>query len=193
MSCKPGTHPNMLLAILKDGKLHTLDELCKRLPCSREQVIRAATKLKDHNLMDRDTEIGQYRLSERGLIRVRAGFKINSGPARAHGKAFRQRDSFRVRAWKSMRVRIVFTVGDVLSDATRDEPDQSNNLLKFLGQLRRAGYVGEMPTKERGSKITSPGFKRFRLLKNTGVFAPVYRPRERTLMDFNTGEEVACR
>jgi hypothetical protein len=190
---RPGTIPNMLLEILMDGCAHRLNDLCAALPATREQIIRSATKIKDHNLMDHDTDLGEYRLSERGLIRVRAGFRISSGPRKAHGKVRRQPDSFRKRAWAAMRVRGIFTVGDIISDAMRTgDPDQRDNLRYFLRVLHRGGYVAEMPRRAPGSALTSPGFKRFRLIRDTGPQVPVYRPRQRSIMDFNLGEEITC-
>lgn len=187
MPLPPGTVPNKLLGVLSDGESHRLDDLHAEMTYSKQQIIRAAVKLADHGLMDRHTEPGEYRLSERGLIQVRAGFRVNSGPATAHGKIRRQHDTFRVRAWKAMRVLGIFTVGDVIAAAERGESDPTDNLRSYLRVLVRAGYVIELQSKAAGTKLTSPGFKRYRLIRNTGSLAPVYRPERKVLFDFNTG------
>ncbi|PTV94047.1 hypothetical protein C8J27_11098 [Rhodobacter aestuarii] len=190
MRLAPGTVPNALIDVLCDGETHYLDALCETMIYSKEQIIRAAVKLADHGLMDRHSEPGEYRLSERGLIQVRNGFRVNSGPAKAHGKIRRQHDTFRVRAWKAMRVLGIFTMGEVISAAERGEADPNYNLRHYLRVLVAAGYVIDLTSKVQGTKLTSPGFKRFRLIKNTGALAPVYRPRPKVLFDFNTGIEI---
>ncbi|MBZ4022167.1 hypothetical protein CKO11_06815 [Rhodobacter sp. TJ_12] len=191
MRLAPGTVPNELIDVLMDGETHRLETLCNTMIYSKEQIIRAAVKLADHGLMDRHSEPGEYRLSERGLIQVRSGFRIKSGPTRAHGKIRRQHDTFRVRAWKAMRVLGIFTLGEVIAAAERGEADPGYNLRHYMRVLIKAGYVIDLPSKVVGTKPTSPGFKRFRLIKNTGALAPVYRPRQKVLFDFNTGTEIA--
>ena len=190
MRLAPGTVPNELITVLMDGETHHLEQLCTTMIYSKEQIIRAAVKLADHGLMDRHTEPGEYRLSERGLIQVQAGFRINSGPAKPHGKIRRQHDTFRVRAWKAMRVLGIFTLGEVIAAAERGETDPSYNLRHYVRVLVKAGYVVELRSKSQGTKPTSSGFKRFRLIRNTGALAPVYRPEPRVLFDFNTGAEI---
>jgi len=191
MPLPPGTVPNELLTVLMDGDSHRLDELCAKMIHSKQQIIRAAVKLADHGLMDRHTEAGEYRLSERGMIQARAGFRINSGPANAHGKIRRQHDTFRVRAWKAMRVLGIFTVGEVVAAAKRSEADPTDNLRHYLRVLAAAGYVVELSRRAEGAKLTSPGFKRFHLIRNTGAQAPVYRPKQKALFDFNKGLEIS--
>ncbi|WP_444460357.1 hypothetical protein [Rhodobacter capsulatus] len=191
MRLAPGTVPNELISVLKDGQTHYLESLCDRMAFSREQIIRAAVKLADHGLMDRQTEPGEYRLSERGLIQVMAGFRVKSGPEKAHGKIRRQHDTFRVRAWKAMRILGIFSMGEVIAAAGRGEGDPSYNLRHYLRVLAAAGYVVELSRRTEGTKLTSPGFKRFHLIRNTGALAPVYRPGKKVLFDFNKGLEIS--
>ncbi len=92
-----------------------------------------------------------------------------------------------------MRIRRRFTIGDVVADAARDdEKNAHNNATRYIGALRRAGYVRALPKRRPGSAPSSNGFKVFSLMKNTGPRAPVWLRAKKLLHDFNTGEDVPC-
>jgi hypothetical protein len=103
------------------------------------------------------------------------------------------RDTFRERAWRSMRIRRRFTIGDIVSDAAREtEKDARNNATRYVWLLRRAGYVRAMPHRQQGTALTSNGFKVFALVQDTGPRAPIWRQAQAVLHDFNLGEDIAC-
>lgn len=190
----PGTVPNAVLAILQDGREHQLDEISAALPdYTRDQISRAVTALKNRGLMMRQEVSGHYQLSAYGVDQVRAGYQVNSGPIEARGKARRQQDTFRARAWRAMRVRRVFSLGDIIADARDGEADPYDNLTRYVRLLIAAKYMVEVPVRTPGTSLTSPGFKRYRLVRDTGPKAPVYRPELGTMADFNTESEVSCR
>lgn len=87
---------------------------------------------------------------------------------------------------------VTFTIGDIaMAAASAKDANAEDNVQRFLNVLRHAGYVVELPIRQRGTRLTSNGFKRFRLLKNTGPLAPGVRRRD-CIHDWNTGEDVPC-
>lgn len=84
------------------------------------------------------------------------------------------------------------TIHDLVCDAIRDEADAVNDASRYIRILKAAGYLAEMRGRAPGSRPGSNGFKRFRLIRNTGPRAPLHRSKLAILHDFNTGEDVAC-
>lgn len=191
---EPGTLPTTVLHSLGDGSCQTIDYLVEMLGLSRRQVSDGAAKLVFRGLLER-IEAGCYRLTAEGMKAAQAGEIITSGPFRPHTvkkpKAFP--DTFRQRLWTAMRMSGTFTLGEVAMIAARGDSDPENNAAWYLRHLRDAGYVAELRTRQPGTRLTSNGFKRFRLLKDTGMKAPVYRTKTRTLFDYNTGEDLPCK
>ena len=102
---------------------------------------------------------------------------------------FKPRETLRQRAWNAMRMSGAFTIGDiVMAAASGSERDADNNLQRYFCALVKARYLTVLPVRARGTKPTSNGFKRFRLLKDTGPIAPVYRANKGCLFDHNLGE-----
>lgn len=189
-----GFLPTTIMNSLKDGACQTIDDLVAGLELTRRQVSDGAAKLIFRGLLER-VETGCYQLTPAGLEAVRAGEVIKSGPWRPDTVRVRKPlpDTFRQRLWTAMRMSNTFTIGDVAMIAAR-EGDESpeNNAAWYVRRLRWAGYVAELPVRQQGTRLTSSGFKRYRLMQDTGSNAPVYRPKTRTLFDFNTGEAVPC-
>jgi len=63
---------------------------------------------------------------------------------------------------------------------------------RAIGRLRRAGYLREAPTRVRGTAVTSNGFKKFTLVRNTGPIAPVWSDARKCLHDFNLEADMTC-
>lgn len=195
MECRMdnGAVPTSILQALADGSCKTIDDLNADLPLNRRQISDGACQLILRDLAER-IEVGCYRLTKAGLQAASEGRAITSGPRRAHtGKPRRLSDTFRQRAWTAMRMSGAFTVGDLVMAAARGEADPENNANRYLQCLHRAGYVVELPTRQPGTRLTSNGFKRYRLIRDTGPSAPVWSGKRRALHDFNTGEDVPCR
>lgn len=191
-----GDVSTILLQHLSDGTCQTIDQLDAALPLSRRQISNAATILIKRDYMDR-IEAGCYCLTASGLAAAERGERVTSGPIGAlTGKSRRpRRNSFRQRAWNAMRMSVTFTIGELVIAAASGDKDPESNLINYLLFLRRVGYVAEMPVRQNGTRLTSNGFKRFRLLKDTGPIAPALRMKKRAIWDFNLGalvEEVPC-
>lgn len=189
-----GVLPTTLLQCLADGTCRTIDELDVDLPLTRRQISDGAVKLILRGYAER-IEVGCYRLTHDGLSAAARGEVIKSGPWRPDtGRARKPvANTFRQRVWTVMRMSGSFTLGDlVMAAAGADDRDAGSNASFYIRRLIGAGYVFELPVRQRDTKVTSNGIKRFRLLKDTGPKAPVYRSRTRSIYDYNTAEDVPC-
>lgn len=191
-----GEIPTMILQHLGNGSCLTIDELDAALPLNRRQISDGAAMLIKRDYLDR-VETGCYCLTASGREAAARGERITSGPIRPHtGKCRRpSSNTFRQRAWNGMRMSVTFTIGDLALVAAMADKDPESNLVNYLGALRRVGYVAVLPTRQRGTHITSNGFKRFRLLQDTGPIAPVWRSGKRAIWDYNLSKligEVSC-
>lgn len=190
----PGALPTAIMRHLADGACLTIDELSVALDLTRRQVSDGAAKLAARKYLLRMAK-GCYRLSETGLEAAAAGEVITCGPTGPDTKPVRTkvRNTFRDRAWRSMRIRRQFTLADVIADAATDaDTNSDSNMRRYLQFLKQAGYVAELRSRQPGTRMTSNGFKRYALVKNTGPLAPVYRPKVSALHDYNIGEDVPC-
>jgi len=189
----PGKAPTALLNILADGSCRTIDQLEVDLDLTRRQVSDAASCLLRRDYLDR-MAAGCYQLSEAGIAAAAAGEVIKSGPRGPHSGIREFRNTLRERAWRSMRLRGRFTIPDLVADAaTEDDSDPVGNIGRYLRALRGAGYVIELPRRAEGSAMTSNGFKRWILSRDTGPKAPSVRSKVNAIHDFNTGEDVPCK
>jgi hypothetical protein len=139
-------------------------------------------------------ETGCYQLTLAGSAAKARGDVITSGPWKPDTAKHRKpvQDTFRQRLWNAIRMSRSFTIGDLVIAAGRGEKDPENNATWYIRHLRAAGYIAELPVRQKGTRLTSNGFKRWRLLRDTGDKAPVYRPKAKLVHDYNTGEDVAC-
>lgn len=188
----PGTAPNALLARLAGGECLTICALADDLGLTRRQVSDAAAILFSRRLLER-LEAGCYRLNGEGMAAAAAGVTVTSGPRGTHGRPRHLRNSLRQRAWAAMRIRRIFTVPDLVADAEDGmDANAHDNIARYLRLLARAGYVGEAG-RVAGTALTSNGFKRWKLLRNTGPKAPAARGMAGEIHDPNIGEAVPCR
>lgn len=189
---KPGQLAHALLLELANGERQDTSTLASVLNASKRQVSDAAALLARRGLLKRP-KAGVYELTKAGRAAIDEGVKLTSGPNGPHGKVSVHRDTFRERAWRSMRIRRRFTISDIVSDAARDtEKDARGNATRYVSLLRRAGYVRELPRRQQGSALTSNGFKVFALIRDTGPRAPVWREALAVIHDFNLGKDVPC-
>lgn len=191
-----GDVSTILLQYLSDGTCQTIDQLDAVLPLNRRQISNGAAILIKRAYMDR-IEAGCYCLTASGLAAAARGERVTSGPTGELSVTSRRprRNSFRQRAWNAMRMSVTFTIGELIIAAASDDKDPESNLINYLLFLRRVGYVAELPVRQNGTRMTSNGFKRFRLLKDTGPIAPALRMKKRAIWDFNLSalvEEVPC-
>ena len=188
----PGTVATELLQAMKDGGTKALHPTAKALERTGRQVSDAAAQLRKRGLLQSEG-IGLYRLTEDGVQAASRGHIVTSGPVGATGARRRVPKTFRQRAWFAMRFRKQFTLGDILIDATDGDKDPRKNLVRLVRYLCWTGYIVELKGRQRGTKQGSNGFKRYRLMKNTGPKVPIYSKARETLLDQNTGEEFSCK
>lgn len=189
---KPGSLARELFAELAINGQQEIAALAEKLHANRRQISDAAALLKRQGLV-KSPNPGIYLLTRLGRRTPIGELNLKSGPKGPNEKVAVHKDTFRERAWRSMRIRRRFTIGDLLSDAAReDEADQTNNAARYVGILRRAGFLRELPKRRPGTSPTSAGYKVFLLVNNTGPRAPVWREKPRVVHDFNTGEDYPC-
>lgn len=108
---------------------------------------------------------------------------MTKGQSAPRNKAF----GLRARAWWVMRETPRFSVTDLLAIvATGGEADAASNLGKYLRALSRAGILVEIGRKAPTS-LTSNGEIIYRLARNTGPKAPVWRVSRQEVYDPNSG------
>lgn len=177
--------PTRALHAMGDGTIWSIERLAAELGLSHRQAKDALHHLRRHScaLPVRD----RFRLTDIGMTCSTAGHVFRQGGA--HGDTVRlMADTLRQRAWAAMRVRRVFTVGDLVTDAARDEAKAGVNIHRFLDELCRAGVVRKEPRagKPRAEPVA------YRLLRNSGPIAPVTSRKLGLVHDFNTGEDLPC-
>ncbi len=188
----PGKAPTALLQALADGSCQTIDQLEVRLDLTRRQVSNAAACLLRRDYLMR-MGTGCYQLTEAGQAAVASGEVIKSGPRGPRDTVHKVANTFRERAWRSMRMRHWFTIPDLIVDAAReDDGNPVDNLHRYLRALRGAGYVRVAARRVKGTATTSNGFMQFVLAKNTGPLAPIVRSKVAAIYDQNLGEDVPC-
>lgn len=167
--------------------------LAEALDVPPKRVSKAASSLIARGYLTRN-RIGLYGISLRGAEAVRTGIVITSGPVDPDATVLARTitHGFRDRVWRSMRVRGSFTILDLVTDARRDEADAVNDTSRYIRILKAAGYLSDLPGRVPGTRPGSNGYKRFRLIRNSGPRAPLHRSRLGIVHDFNTGEDVPC-
>lgn len=108
---------------------------------------------------------------------------MNKGQTALRGKSF----GLRARAWWVMRETGRFTINGLLAIvADGGEADAASNLRKYIHALTRAGVLA-VDGREPPSSPTDNGAKRYRLVRNSGPRAPVWRASRGEVYDPNTG------
>ncbi|GAB1477738.1 hypothetical protein MASR2M74_02800 [Paracoccaceae bacterium] len=188
----PGKAPTALLQKLSGGLCLTIDQLAEDLDLTNRQVSDAAANLLRRNYLER-MAVGCYQLTPEGLAAAAAGEVIKSGPKGPRQKVPEYKDTFRQRAWSSMRMQRMFTVPSIILEAARpSDRNPEDNLHRYLQALVRVEYVAASPHRAAAPAPTSNGYKRFQLRINTGPRAPVVLSKAPGIRDFNTGEDVLC-
>jgi len=183
-----GGAPTALLRALAGGPLSRA-EVKEQLGFDWRQTTNSARALMRRGYLT-VLENGRYQLSDSGLEAAGRGEKVSGS---RHVTVKTVRDTFRERAWRAMRVRKVFTIGEIVSDAASDDGGQPrDNAARYISRLKQAGYIKEMPRRAPGTAIGSNGFKRFALVRNSGPKAPVFREGAGCIHDPNTGEDISC-
>ena len=126
-----------------------------------------------------------YRLSPEGEAAAAAGEVFRNGLV---GRVKPVPGTTRERAWRAMRIRRTFTLGDLVSDAANPgEGQPRDNIGRCLLKLEQAGYVRALPPRAGAGRS-----KRYVLMNNTGPKAPIFRSEMGVVFDQNLGENVPC-
>lgn len=185
-----GALPTQLLGVLQEGPMSRA-EIKAVLGFDWRQTTNAAQNLLRRGYLE-ILEDGRYRLTLDGMTAALQGEVITCGPK---GQVKEIRDTLRERAWRSMRMRRAFGIGDLVSDAVNAEDggQPHDNLRRYVSRLSQAGYIKEIARRTPGTAFGSNGFKRYMLVKNTGPRAPIFREIACAIYDPNTGENVPCK
>jgi DNA-binding IclR family transcriptional regulator len=184
-----------LLRALEGGAARHIEDLASTLHRSRKQVSKAASQLAVRGWITRsEGGAGIYTITLWGAKALEEGATITSGPAGGKRKVTVFNDTLRGRAWLAMRARRRFTVGDIVIDAAINDGTERDraNVARYIKHLTEAGYVVELPRRQQGTALTSPGYKVFMLRRNTGRKPPIFRAAAKLLHDPNIGEDVPC-
>ncbi|MGH1355345.1 MAG: hypothetical protein ACRBBS_09725 [Thalassovita sp.] len=189
---KPGEGPNKLLKTLKEGKEVTVQSVRDDFDFSRRQAYNAIARLENRGYL-KHIATSTWLPTAAGLEAVRDDVRITSGPSGPSGTIPRPKNTFRQRAWRSMRFRTQFTIGNLVTDAGNgDEDRERENAMRYVRQLRSAGIVAELPRRVKGTAIGSNGYKQFILLRDLGPDAPAFRAKKNAIHDFKSGEDFPC-
>ena len=192
MACGIATHQIAVMGAI-GARMVTLDELAAALPIARKAIAKAAGKLIARSYVER-AEAGVYALTLTGREALAEGKSLKSGPHRGLRKHPVYRDTLTQRAWAAMRLQPRFKIGDLVTLAAREGDGQpEKSLQRFVHRLKATGYVVELPARAKGVSETSPGFKVFRLVRDSGDQAPRWLDKQKAMKDWNTREVFASR
>ncbi|MEP3298572.1 MAG: hypothetical protein ABJO27_19230 [Pseudoruegeria sp.] len=187
-----GAIPTALLKSLTQGKEVTVQQVRDDFDINRVQAYSVIERLVNRGFLEWVAQ-STLKPTETGIQAGLDGVSFSNGPYGPSGTVPRPRNTFRQRAWLAMRVRRSFTAGDIVADAGRgEEKNDYENVIKYIKQLCRAGIVGELPRREKGTAIGSNGFKRYLLRRDLGRKAPMYRTKLKVMRDHNSGEDLPC-
>lgn len=177
---------NIVLARLECDTCMTSEALATACDLPRRPVVRSVARLIERGFAER-REMGCYSLTRAGEAFRATGKTITCGPNGPIGPRtdpYDQRFTQRARLWSAMRILKKFTLGEILILASEA---RASSARRYVRALADAGYLREMPRRERGTALTSPGFKRWHLVRDTGPVAPVWRTTRGDVYDINLG------
>lgn len=174
----------------------TLAGLDFTLGAGRKAIVKAVQVLKRRGLAQthqvRAGEVsgpapGTYRLTEAGEAFAESGRDINPG----QGERPRQKTvGLRERAWWHFRAHKVATMKELLNThAEGDEKAAHINVYKYLMALEKAGILARLA--HRAPARQSKGLVLWRLARDLGPKAPVWRQVAKTVFDPNSGKVFA--
>lgn len=165
---------HQLLTILAEGCELTPSHAADRLSKSKQNVQNAFDNLVRRGLAV--SVCGAYRATTEGMEFIAAGKEIKSGQAGPGGKPRVVVNTMRSKAWRAMRIKGKFDTDDLARaclDGSEIARDPTGNLRHFISSIAACGYLVEMKRRTPGSAPTSPGKKRWMLVRNTGPKTPI--------------------
>jgi len=171
------------------GSCKTVALISDETGIEKNKVSDICCRLMVRKLVRRE-RIGCYNLTSDGKQARDAGKTIIKGPAgpRTGRVSNSSKRTTRDMIWRVICAREKVSVPQI---QTLVNEAKAHNIRAYLSALAQAGYLQELKSRERGTALTSNGFKVYLLLpgKNTGPRAPVLKDRN-TLYDRNTDETV---
>ncbi len=187
----PGrTFTDRILDVLPPpGEPVTIFELVERIGAENRRVVQAIDVLRRRGFVKR-VHRGRYILTPAGRAFQKSDdHQITSGPNGPHTGPWRRGGGkFKAAFWAALRMSdSAVTIDDVLAliPETLHGRNPTDNAYQFLSRLQTAGYVAELARREAGTALTSNGFKRWRLIKNTGPKTPYWSLKYGRLIDPN--------
>lgn len=156
--------------------------------------VQASVVVLERNGFVEKIKPGCLRVTQSGMVALESGkATVRTGPKKPKERTRIAKSSRRIDTWRAMRIKGgAFTLSDLIMSVARgDEKDIRINLGKYLSALESAGYLIKLAKRQPGIAPTSNGFARWRLVKDTGPQAPIWRQGLGTVFDPNTGEEIA--
>ena len=169
----------------------TVDDLMAAVGQTRTRVTRALSGLVVRGLAER-REKGCYAATAAGLEHFAKHGHIVRGTHKLKDIRVRVRGSLRQRAWNVMRIKSPFTIREVAALATVERKDAERSLYVWFRALEIAGFIRREPRRETSDLNGSNGWLRYRLMKNTGMAAPVHSAAKGVIHDPNTGKDTPC-
>ncbi|MBF0165414.1 MAG: hypothetical protein HQM01_13105 [Magnetococcales bacterium] len=178
-----------ILTTMGDDEEWSIAALRQNLQRDSKSIARAVSRLFKRGLILR-ISAGVYALSNSGAQYLASGKEILSGSKNKKAKTVMSASSFRQRFWNGLSNKTKpATLDELLQICSRPEDKAPvSNAVRFLQALERTGFIQKMDRKERGAAPTSNGFDRWKLLRKTGLYAPIVREEKREVYDRNTGK-----
>ncbi|MCM2431982.1 MarR family transcriptional regulator [Agrobacterium rosae] len=179
---KPPVHFEVIFDHLLAGACLKMESLVEVTGLPRYTLTIALGKMVSAGLVER-RKVGCYQLSRLGRKAKKYGVipALPKPPTEPKLPA----DGFRQRLWAVMRMSGPFAVRDIVMVTDWPLKYAENAAHRYVSALKQAGYVVELPTKDKRQK-------RFRLVRNSGQLAPVFMERAGLIRDPNTNEVVSC-
>lgn len=129
---------------------------------------------------------GCFTLTVAGKAFLAEGRRIASGQPKSGTRVRVIAGGLRLKAWRAMRILQKFSIGDLLTHCVNGtEADATGNVGKYVRALTLAGYLTEL-RRAPGTSVTSNGFKRWLLVRDSGPAAPVWNQAAKAVTDANT-------
>lgn len=165
-----------LLNVLAEGHDMTPSHAASLFKRSRNVAQNALANLARRGLAL--SVCGAYAATPQGVSFIESGAEIKSGPRGPRGTPRIVNDTLRVKVWRAIRIKGKFGLEDLarsVLDGSEPAQDPLNNIGRYVSALAATGYLVEMKRRTPGIAPTSPGKKRWMLVRDTGPQAPVRR------------------
>lgn len=164
------------------------DQLAASVTAGGNGLVDCLGRLRRRKLVELDAR--RYRLTAAGRAFLSAGKPLVSGRRGPCANRRLVKNTLRERVWRAIRLRRKFSALEITPLAVKgDERNPDDNIRKYLHQLKRAGFLAELPTRQRGDTPAGAGFKRYLLVRDSGPQAPRWLPARGVVYDPNTEQE----